>query len=152
MSNTVCYSSLDTSQSSSVTFSPGYTYYIQGNFSTGGGSPITGNGVTFYVGGNINFANGVTSNLTAPTGSDGNPGTLFYVGGTSVSIQGGNNSTFNGIVYAPSAAVNLANGTGTNLTMDFVAQTLTMAGGGVLNSYSTTNLGTLNLSVAKLAE
>ncbi|MGB6191580.1 MAG: pilus assembly protein TadG-related protein [Terracidiphilus sp.] len=152
MSNTVCYNSLDTSQSASITFSPGYTYYIKGDFTTGGGSPITGNGVSFYVGGNINFANGVTSNLTAPTGSDGSPGPLFYVAGSSVSIQGGNNSVFTGIVYAPNAAVNLANGTSTNLTMDFVAQSLTMAGGGALNSYATTNLGTLNLSVAKLAE
>ena len=39
-SNTVCYTSLDTSQSSSVTFLPGYTYYVQGDFGTGGGSPI----------------------------------------------------------------------------------------------------------------
>ena len=152
ISNTVCFNSLDTSQSSSVTFSPGYTYYIKGDFTTGGGSPVTGNGVTFYVGGDINFANGVTANLTAPTGSDGAPSTLFYVGGTNVSIQGGNNSVFNGIVYAPNAAVTLGNGSGTNLTMDFVAQSLTMNGGGILNSYATTNLGTLNLSVAKLAE
>jgi len=46
----------------------------------------------------------------------------------------------------------LNNGTGTTLTMDFVAQTLTMAGGATLNSYATSNLGTLNISVAKLAE
>jgi hypothetical protein len=151
MSNTVCYTSLDTSQSSSVTFTPGYTYYIQGNFGTGGGSPLTGNGVTFYVGGTVNIANGVTSNLSAPT-VNGTPGTLFYAMGNTVAIQGGSNSNFSGLVYAPNAAVNLNNGTGTTLTMDFVAQTLTMAGGATLNSYATSNLGTLNISVAKLAE
>lgn len=150
-SNTVCYSSLDTSQSSSVTFSPGYTYYIQGNFNTGGGSPLTGNGVTFYVGGTVNIANGVTSNLSAPTAS-GVPGTLFYAMGSTVTIQGGSNSTFSGLVYAPNATVTLNNGTGTTLTMDFVAQSLSMSGGAVLNSYATANLGTLNISVAKLAE
>jgi Flp pilus assembly protein TadG len=152
MSNTVCFNSLDTSQSSSVTFQPGYTYYIKGDFATGGGSPLTGNGVTFYVGGNVNFANGVTSNLTAPTISDGTPGTLFYDMGSNVTIQGGNTSVFSGLVYAPNAAVTLNNGTGTTLTMDFVSQTLTMSGGAALNSYATANLGTLNLSVAKLAE
>lgn len=151
ISNTVCYTSLDTSQSSSVTFLPGYTYYIQGNFSTGGGSPLTGNGVTFYVGGTVNFANGVTSNLSAPT-SNGVPGTLFYAMGNNVTLQGGSNSTFSGLVYAPNASVTLNNGTGTTLTMDFVAQSLSMAGGAPLNSYATSNLGTLNISVAKLAE
>jgi hypothetical protein len=38
------------------------------------------------------------------------------------------------------------------MNMDFVAQTLAMAGGATLDSYATTNLGTLNSSVAKLAE
>jgi hypothetical protein len=44
------------------------------------------------------------------------------------------------------------NGTGTTMNMDFVAQSLTMAGGATLNSYATTNLGTMNTTVAKLAE
>lgn len=150
----VCFTSLDTSSSSSVTFSPGYTYYIQGNFNTGGGSPLTGNGVTFYVGGTINIANGVTSNLSAPTvgTNPAVPQTLFYAMGNSVTIQGGSNSNFSGLVYAPNAAVTLNNGTGTTLNMDFVAQSLSMSGGATLNSYATSNLGTLNISVAKLAE
>lgn len=147
----VCYTSLDTSDSASVTFSPGYTYYIQGNFNTGGGAPITGDGVTFYVGGTVNIANGVTSNLSAPM-INNVPQTLFYALGNSVTIQGGSNSNFSGLVYAPNAAVTLNNGTGTTLTMDFVAPTLSMAGGAVLNSYAMPSLGTLNLSVAKLAE
>jgi Flp pilus assembly protein TadG len=150
-SNTVCYTSLDTSQSASVTFSPGYTYYIQGNLNTGGGAPLTGNGVSFYVGGTVNIANGVTSNLSAPT-VNGVPGTLFYVGGSTVTIDGGSSSNFSGLVFAPSAAVTMNNGTGTTLNMDFVAQSLSLSGGAVLNSYSTANLGTLNISVAKLAE
>jgi len=148
----VCFTSLDTSQSSSVTFSPGYTYYIQGNFSTGGGAPLTGNGVSFYVGGTVNIANGVTSKLSAPTDANGVPQTLFYAMGNTVNIQGGSNSTFSGLMYAPNAAVTLNNGTGTVLNMDFVAQTLSLSGGATLNSYSTANLGTLNISVAKLAE
>jgi hypothetical protein len=151
MSNTVCYSSLDTSQSASVTFTPGYTYYIQGNFNTGGGSPITGNGVVFYVGGTVNIANGVTAKLSSPTVS-GVPQTLFYAMGNNVTIQGGSTSNLSGLVYAPNAAVTLNNGTGTTLNMDFVAQTLSVAGGATLNSFATSSLGTLNLSVAKLVE
>jgi hypothetical protein len=44
------------------------------------------------------------------------------------------------------------NGTGTSVNMDFVAKTLTMAGGATLQSYATADLGTLNISVAKLTE
>jgi hypothetical protein len=69
-----------------------------------------------------------------------------------VTIEGGSNSNFSGLIYAPNAAVTLDNGTGTTTNMDFVAQSLTMAGGAALNSYASTNLGTLNTSVAKLAE
>jgi Flp pilus assembly protein TadG len=149
--NTVCYTSLDTSDAASVTFSSGYTYYIQGNFSTGGGAPVSGSNVTFYIGGTVNIANGVTATLSAPT-VNSVPGTLFYIAGYTVTIQGGSTSTFSGLVYAPSAAVTLNNGTGTTLNMDFVAQTLTMAGGATLNSYASSSLGTMNSSVAKLAE
>jgi hypothetical protein len=151
MSNTVCYTSLNTSNAASVTFSPGYTYYIQGDFTTGGGAPVSGNSVVFYTGGNVNIANGVTATLAAPTVS-GVPQTLFYAMGNSVTIQGGSTSSFSGLVYAPNAAVTLNNGTGTTLNMDFVSQTLSMSGGATLNSYATSALGTLNLSVAKLAE
>jgi hypothetical protein len=72
--------------------------------------------------------------------------------GTTVTIQGGSNSAFSGLIYAPNAAVTLNNGTGTTMNMDFVAQTLSLAGGATLTSYSTSNLGTLNISVAKITE
>ncbi|WP_348264683.1 pilus assembly protein TadG-related protein [Telmatobacter sp. DSM 110680] len=151
INNTVCFSSLNTSNAASVTLSPGYTYYIQGDFTTGGGAPVTGNGVQLYVGGNVSFTNGVTAKLSAPTVS-GVPQTLLYAMGNNVTIQGGSNTSISGLVYAPNAAVTLNNGTGTTLTMDFVAQTLSMSGGATLNSYSISSLGTLNLSVAKLVE
>ena len=148
---TICYTSMDTSNAASVTFTPGYTYYIQGGFTTGGGAPVTSTGAEFYIGGTVNIANGVTANMSAPT-VNGAPGTLFYVAGSTVNIQGGSDSNFSGLIYAPNAAVTLDNGTGTTTNMDFVANTLTMAGGAALNSYATTNLGTMNSSVAKIAE
>jgi hypothetical protein len=142
---------MNTSNAASVTFTPGYTYYIQGAFTTGGGAPVNSSNATFYVGGTVDIANGVTANLSAPT-VGGVPQTLFYVAGSTVTIEGGSNSNFSGLIYAPNAAVTLDNGTGTTTNMDFVAQSLTMAGGAALNSFADTNLGTLNTSVAKLAE
>lgn len=154
MSTILCLNSLDTTQSAKVTLSPGYTYYIKGDFTTGGGAPVSGSGVTLYVGGNINLANGVTSTLSAPTAGSNPavPQTLFYAMGNTVTIQGGSGSAFSGLVYAPNASVTMNNGTGTSLNMDFVAQSLSMSGGATLRSYATSNLGTLNISVAKLAE
>jgi len=99
----------------------------------------------------VNFTNSATARLSAPT-VNGVPQTLIYAMGNTVSIQGGTNSNLSGLVYAPNAAVTLNNGTGTTLTMDFVAQTLNVSGGAALNSYSISSLGTLNLSVAKLVE
>lgn len=150
-SNTLCFKSLNTSNARSVTLTPGYTYYIQGDLTTGGGAPISGSNVQLYVGGNVNFTNSATARLSAPT-VNGVPQTLLYAMGNTVSIQGGTNSNLSGLVYAPNAAVTLNNGTGTTLTMDFVAQTLNVSGGAALNSYSISSLGTLNLSVAKLVE
>ncbi len=66
-SNVLCLNSLDTTQSAKVYFTSGYTYYIKGDFTTGGGTPLSGSGVNFYVGGNINIGNGATSTLSAPT-------------------------------------------------------------------------------------
>jgi len=151
VNGTICYTSMNLSDAASVTFTSGYTYYIQGAFTTGGGAPVNGSNVSFYVGGTVDIANGVTVNLTAPT-SNGVPGTLFYVAGSTVTIEGGSNSNFSGLIYAPNAAITLDNGTGTTTNMDIVAQSLTMAGGAALNSYADTNLGTLNSSVAKIVE
>ena len=153
-SKTLCLNSLDTSDSAQVNFSPGYTYYVKGDFKAGGGAALYGSGVTFYVGGNINLSNGANSTLAAPTvGSNPPvPQTLFYAMGNTVTIQGGASSSFSGLIYAPNAAVSLTNGSGTSLNMDLVAKSLTMTGNAKLQSYASSDLGTLNISVAKLTE
>ncbi len=149
----LCLNSLNAAGAAAVTFSPGITYYIKGNFTTGGGETISGSNVSLYVGGNLSFANGITVNLTAPYESDGaTPGTLFYVNGTSVDMEGGSSSLLRGLLYAPNASVTLANGTSTTFTMDVYAQTLNMAGGAVLNSYADKNLGSLSLGGSQLVE
>jgi hypothetical protein len=69
------------------------------------------------------------------------PGVLFYATGAAMTVEGGSNSNFSGILYAPNAAVTLNNGSGTTTNMDIVAQSLTMAGGAVLDSYASPLLG-----------
>lgn len=148
----ICYTSLNLSNAASVTFSPGYTYFIQGDFTTGGGAPVTGSGVSFVISGTVNIANGVTVNLSAPTTS-GVPGVLFYVNGSSaVTIQGGSNSNLSGIVSAPNSTLTLNNGTGTTTNMDVVAKSLTMAGGAALNSYATPAMSGGGGGVSKLSQ
>jgi len=138
--SSVCYNGLDMSSSSQVHFAPG-TYYINGDFTTGGGTKLYGTGVTFIITGNINMGNGSTETLSAPLDSNGDPGVLFYDSGTSITIDGGNSSSFSGIVYAPNADVVANNGTGTTLDMDFVAKTLNMAGGATITTFATPALG-----------
>lgn len=150
-SNTICYNSLNLADAAKIVFSPGYTYYIKGDFTTGGGASISGSGVTFEITGNVDIANGVTVNLSAPTDSNNVPETLFYDMGTSVTIEGGSNSSFSGLIDAPNANVIVNNGTNTTTNMDIVAKTLTMAGGAALNSYASPALGTYN-AVAKLTQ
>jgi hypothetical protein len=151
VNNTICYNGMDTSDAASVTFTPGYIYYINGNLSDGGGAPVTGNGVEFYVTGNVNLGNGVTTNLS-PTTVNGVQQPVIYAAGTSVTIAGGNNSNFNGVVYAPNAAILLDNGTSTNANLGIVGQSLTMEGGGKLSCTTNQGLGTLNMSSAKVVE
>jgi hypothetical protein len=137
---TVCYTSFNLSAAHSVTFPPNTVVFVNGDFTTGGGETITGTNVQFIISGNLYIQNGPTINLDAPIVS-GEPGVLFYVLGNTLSIQGGANSVFSGIIYAPTANANIANGTGTTANMDIVANTLTMAGGAALTSYATPILG-----------
>ncbi len=159
--NLACYNSLTIgANGDKVTLNPGI-YVINGgtlHFESGANnaSNIGGNGVFFYLVGNANLVidNGANVNLTAPT-SGTYANTLIYQDAAdtqTMSIQGGSNTSFNGAIYAPSSNVTLGNGSGTAIDADLVANTLTMNGGGTLNSTATSNFGTLNISVAKLTE
>lgn len=160
----VCYTSLDTSGAGggSVNLNPNLTYYIEGNFTTGGGAPVSGQNVQFYVGGNVNIANGTTVNLTAPVDANGIPETLFYVNPLpnaptnqspqTVLIQGGSNSDFSGLVYAPTANAELNNGTGTTFQLDMVVNTLDMEGGAELQGFARPGLGTLAVTTPRLVQ
>ncbi len=160
-SNLVCYTSLTVgTNGDKVTLNPGI-YVISGgelHFESGSGNASNqgGNGVFFYLVGTASLVidNGANVNLTAPTsGTYAND--LIYQDSAdtqTMSVQGGSNVSINGAIYAPTSNVTLGNGSGTAIDADLVAKTLTMNGGGTLNSTATSNFGTLNISVAKLTE
>jgi len=177
--NLVCYTSLTVgSNNDAVTLNAG-AYVISGgelHFESGNGghSNLGGNGVLFYLtnGASLVIDNGANVNLvaggntesggsTAPTTGIYN-GILFFEdpgnGGSdagdsaAVSVQGGSSAYLNGGLYAPLAAITLGNGSGTNINADIVAKSLTMNGGGTLTSTANSNLGTLNMSVAKITQ
>lgn len=173
-SGTVCYNSLVVgSNGATVTLNPGI-YVINGgslHFESGanGHSNLGGNGVFFYLvnnasltidnGANVNLvAGGNTMNGGGTAGSPGSGqynGILFYQDSAdtqNMSIQGGSSAYFNGQIVAPAAAVTLGNGSGTSVTAGITAKTLTMNGGGTLNSSSGSNQGTQNTSTAKLVQ
>jgi Flp pilus assembly protein TadG len=169
--NLVCYNSLTVgTNGDKVTLNSG-VYVINGgtlHFLSGANnaSNLGGNGVIFYLTGNANLLidNGANVNLTAPSSGTysgivvlqdpGDPTlTVPRLPDTQpISIQGGSNTSFNGAIFAPTSNVILGNGSGTAIDADLVAKTLTMNGGGTLNSTAAANLGTLSISVAKVTE
>lgn len=158
---TVCYNSLTVgANGDAVTLNSGI-YVINGgelHFESGANNASNkgGNGVFFYLVGNASLVidNGANVNLTAAS-SGTYAGTLVYQAASdtnALSIQGGSNTSFNGAIYAPGAAVTLGNGSGTVIDADIAAKTLTMNGGGTLNSTPMADFGALGPSVAKLTE
>jgi len=121
-----------------------------------------GNGVFFYLtstaeltidnGANVSLVAGgnLESNGSTVAPTTGYDGVLLYqqTGNTNaVSIQGGANSYMNGALYAPSANLNISNGTSTAVTMEVVADTMTLYGGAVLNAGTNTNVSEGSLTI-----
>ncbi|HEY6130143.1 MAG TPA: pilus assembly protein TadG-related protein [Candidatus Acidoferrum sp.] len=109
-SGTCTYSSISISGNGTVNFSPG-TYIIDGSGGIGctGTPSISGTGVTFYFtnGASWNCTGTGVINLTAPT-SGTYSDILFYqdpLDTTGMSLGGNTGSTYNGIIYTPTAEV-----------------------------------------------
>jgi hypothetical protein len=82
-------------------------------------------------------------------------GILFYQAATDTqafSVQGGSSMYLNGAIYAPGAAIDLGNGSGSTVMADIVGQTMTNNGGGTLTVSPNSNLGTYNTTTAKLSQ
>jgi Flp pilus assembly protein TadG len=166
--NTICYNSLTVNgNGDTVTLNPGIYVINGGELHFESGTNGGGNGVLFYLTGNANLVidNGANVNLVAGGNTESGGGTAPSTGAyngiliyqdandsKTISIQGGSSAFFSGGIYAPSAAISLGNGSGTTVNADIVAQSLTMNGGGTLQSSSGANLGTLNISTAKVTQ
>ena len=159
--NLVCYSSLEVGKNNnSVTLNSGI-YVINGGtlrfYSKNGGySNYGGNGVYFYLtnGATLTIDQGAIVNLTAMT-SGTYSGILVQqdtADTNTITIQEGSYATFNGGVYAPAASIDIESGSGSTVNGPVVAQAVSVKEGGSLTSTPVSNLGTMNLSVAKLTE
>jgi Putative Flp pilus-assembly TadE/G-like len=152
-----CYTSLLVGAQGNVeTVLPGVYIIKNGTLHFYGNGNQGGNGVTFYLVGTANLLidNGAQVNLVAPlTGTYAGITILQDPADTQpISIQGGGNVSFSGAVFAPSSDITLGNGSGTSVGADIVAKTLLMNGGGTLNSTPKANLGSFDISTAKLTE
>ena len=159
--NLTCYNSLTVGDNAkAVTLNPGI-YVINGgelHFESGANNASNkgGNGVFFYLVGSASLVidNGANVNLSAMT-SGTYANTLVYQVASdtnALSVQGGSNTSFSGAIYAPGAAVTLGNGSGTSVTANIAAKSLTMNGGGTLNTSASLGWGGMNTSVGKLTE
>jgi hypothetical protein len=170
----VCYTSLTVGANGTLdTLNPGI-YVITGttgnlHFESGSGgiSNKGGNGVFFYLtgSGTLQIDNGANVNLVAggntTSGGLAVASTGTYNGilveqassdTTGITVAGGSSMYMNGAIYAPSAVITLDNGSNSTVTANIVAKSLTLAGGGQLAAASGSNLGTLNIAVAKVTQ
>ncbi len=103
-----------------LSMAPGVYYIKSGQFYLGGGSELSGTGVTIVLTKNThsyataNIGNGSKISLTAPTGG-ALSGIVFYgdpnaPNNSSIQFQGGASMEFNGALYFPSMSVVYSNG------------------------------------------
>jgi hypothetical protein len=137
---TVCYNGLNIANGASVTLAAGF-YIINGAMTVAGGTTISGTGVTFYFpapGGSFTLNNGATLSLVAPTTGTYEGMLIWEASGNvnPINIAGGTNSTLEGVIYAPSAALSLSNNAGSHVYVDLVVNSLSIVGGANLQSYA----------------
>jgi hypothetical protein len=153
------------------TINPGIyviTGYLTFDAGANGLSNKGGNGVFFYLpsGASLTIQNGANLNLVAGGNSEsggttapstGYNGILLYQqtgNSNAITIQGGATSYINGALFAPSAPLEISNGTGTSITLEVVAKTLGIAGGATLNATENANVdeGSLSIGNPKLVQ
>jgi hypothetical protein len=130
-----------------VTFQPGL-YIVDGSFSSTGQS-ISGTGVTFAVGGNVNLSGNLILTLSAPT--SGAFSGLAFFGDRDVSIEtnkisGTSGSVVQGAVYFPTGDLEYSGSSAaTNGCTQLIANTIAFNGTSAVRS-SCANAGTRTLS------
>jgi hypothetical protein len=118
-----------------VTLTPGL-YNFDGGVDLSG-STVNGNGVTIYQTSGaftVSGSSGTLSACTASCSSGAVSGVLYYQppSNTSGSAFSGSGSTYNGLVYAPNAALT-ASGSGTGYVI-YIASTFTVSGSNFANT------------------
>jgi Flp pilus assembly protein TadG len=156
-SSSICYNGLTVGgNGNTVTLNPGIYVINGGSLHFESGTNKGGTGVFFYLMNNaaLTIDNGATPTLTSPS-SGTYSGIVFWQAASdtqTLNVQGGSTMVLNGAIFAPGAGITMANGSGSTVSSDIVAQSLTMAGGGTLTSTAQINLGTLNISSAKVSQ
>jgi hypothetical protein len=128
----------------SAALSAGVYIIKSGSFSIGGGSTVTGSGVTIVLTNgtsgyaSVNISNGASVTLSAPT-SGATAGILFFsdrnaANSGSVSFAGGTTNTLTGALYFPAQTVSYSNGTSnTSPCTQLIAWHIQFAGGSQFN-------------------
>jgi len=147
-----CYSGITANGNINLTLSSGL-YIINGPLNLTGNVTLSGTGVTLDLLGGTSIPGNVGLNLTAPTSGTYNGVIIFQplTNTNALQLTGNSGSIFEGIVYAPGAAVTLTGNSGSTLYADFVSQSLTLVGNASLNSYASIN-GNSVLSAVRLVE
>jgi Flp pilus assembly protein TadG len=167
----VCYTAMTVGGNGmTITLNPGIYVINGGELHFLSGTQLGGNGVFFYLenGASLVIDNGANVNLVSGGAAENGGGTAASVGSNGVyngilfdqqstdtntlSVQGGSSMYLNGAFFAPGAAIDLGNGSGSTVMADVVGGSLTMNGGGTLTVSPNANLGTYNTSTAKLSQ
>jgi Flp pilus assembly protein TadG len=122
-----------------VVFNPGlYIIDGSGGLSIGANATVTGNGVTFYFtnGATVSMNGTPTVNLTAPGASGQYPGILFYQDPADTAgpvITGDASSTYDGVLYFPTATVTFKGNSSIGDVAIVVADALALSGNPTVN-------------------
>jgi hypothetical protein len=129
--NPGCYNGISIAGGATVTLTPGL-YVINGPFSLGALSTLTGTGVTIYLNNTttnpITIDPTATMTLSAPTSGTWN-GILFFGSSTGTfALTGTAGSNLQGIIYLPSATLDLSGASSMQLFTPLVVNQLTNTG------------------------
>jgi hypothetical protein len=120
-----------TSGNGAVTLGAGL-YIVEGNLSLVGNGNLTGSGVTFYTEGSNAVTGNGSMSLSAPTSGTYN-GVLFYQAASDsqpVTITGNGGDNLQGILYAPDSPVTLTGNGSLNVSLDIIADSMSVGGNG----------------------
>jgi hypothetical protein len=101
-----CFNSLTLKQT--ITLESNAVYIVRGDLKVNGNTTITGSGVTFAVGGNVDLTGNVTMRLSAPTAASNPYRGLLFFGDRDAAVEahkisGNSGSFYQGAIYFPSS-------------------------------------------------